>query len=245
MRYILKNKWTLEISRKSSINVSIDYNDYNAPDDMLMNNAKIKKKLEMFDLGLILFYSATGGNGIIDFSQYLCSHQETKQNKCCCFYHCLEKHENEKLKFKINSTYMVSKTYSPEFLSFLCMLTSYSLNPNIVTGDKIKNHSWLINSNSDSKEREILLNLEELLKVSNITSKKLSFITLEKLCENISLILQSCKDSFLQLNKNSSNTIKFSRLVLDELSNNLNIDKESLLEKIKSVYDSILSSIIP
>jgi hypothetical protein len=203
MRNILKNKWAFRISRKSSHNVSIDYE---LSDDT--NYSKIKKKLEMFDLGLVLFYSVIGGNEIIDFSQYMCSHHDNKQNlACCCFYHCLEKSENEKLEYKIKLTNLITKSYSSELVSFLCELTSYSLNTNVLTKNKIKNHKWLMNS--ETKDKEVLLNLEELLKVSNLMSNKPSFIKLEKLCENISIVLPSCKDSLLQILLLFPHLIKF------------------------------------
>lgn len=180
----------------------------------------------MFDLGYLVLNCALGVVELEDLSQYQCTHFN-KENKCCCFYHCLIKSETNGIKIA-----NLIKNYSDQFVNFICLLTSYSFEEL----PKTKNHPWL--NNTEYKQEEIIINLLELLKASYICNnfRKLSTIKIDRLADNISLLLPTFKD-FYKTKENIFNQISESNL--NELSNDLTIDKENLINKLKPIYDKL------
>jgi hypothetical protein len=244
MRNVLKNKWMIKLnnSKKSELKENGDLTK-DISSEIIISN--ILKKLDMFDLGFLLIYSTMGGLEIFDASQYICSHNDSRgESTCCCFFHCIENFENESSNDKkYKTTQIIKKKYSVEFISYICEITSYRFKYNsIFSNNKIKNHPWLVSlTEKHSQASEMNLNLEELLKVSNIMSKKISFIKLEKLCDSISQILPLCRSKY-HLNKNATDSpgnsveLCLTSSVVEDISFNLGIEKEVLLEKIKPLY---------
>jgi hypothetical protein len=180
----------------------------------------------MFDLGYLIFNCAIGAIELEDLSLYSCTHKD----KCCCFYHCLIKSESNGIMIA-----NLIKNYSEEFIKFICCLTSYSFEDLY----KIKNHPWL--SNLEAKQDYITINLIELLQASYVCNnfRKQSIIKIDRLADNISLLLPTFKD-FDKMKDNVFSQI--SETSLNELSIDLTVDKEILISKLKPLYDKIFKN---
>ena len=212
--------------------------------ESVLNLSKVLRKLEMFDFGYLLIKCALGGIEINDLSQYTCEHLDKENVLCCCFYHCIEKYEIENNSKKIKIVNLINnKLFSQDFINFLCDLTSYHFDIDYI--NKIKNHNWL---NTSYKNENILINITELLKVSNTINKisdsgtlkySISNLKIEKLIENISLILPAYKNYYKQIDPIQFMKIFNSISDLEELSNGLNLDKEVIIQKIKPIYDNL------
>jgi hypothetical protein len=184
MKNKLKFRWLNEIEDIEKDLKNANYNS-NA-------NNKIIKKIEIFELGFLIFNLCLM-NVFEDFlMNYVCPHEKNKKEKfCCCLYHCIEKYEMiHKKDSKIKITNFVNNSrYTEYFLNFLCLTMSYKNDLNF-SYKKVKDHIWLkkkdkINMTDNSKTKNsILLELQEILKVSQDIKIKKEFTKFERIKKN-------------------------------------------------------------
>jgi len=213
---------------------------------------------DLFDVGFLLMQCAIGNIDIIDFSEYKCEHNinksdENTRSDCCCLFHCVEKHEEQlSTKFKV-TTFLNKTNFSEEFINFICVTTSYQ-NTNIHIS-KLKFHSLIKNFNENTyknkskmQKEKYNITLKEFLKISVDPTAKIDQINskshqqkLEKFFESISLVLPVCENYFHEMGIIHSSTIFNRRNDIKELMCEFNIDEETLLKRLRHIYDTSLA----
>jgi len=224
-------------NNNSYLNNSLD--DYNAE--------LLTKKFDFFDIGYILIYSALGGMEIIKFSEYVCTHESNDQKDssfqsgCCCLYHCVEKTE-KKLNTKLKLTNFINNTrFTQEFIDFICLCTSFDLLERNVTFSKLKNHTWL------NMKEDIVPNIFEFsdLYVTYPNKKKnLYEKNVDNLIDVISRTFPASSSYFQDNNfQNSSAILNKENKDLVELSIDIGVDVDTLINKLKPLFDLNLQNI--
>ena len=222
-------------------------------------NIKINKKNEdIFNIGYLLIYCATGGQNIINFANYICIHDY----QCCCLLHCIEKYENKiNTKFKI-SNFINRNAFSKEFLHFLCLTTSYNNQnyPNL-TVSKLKRHK-LFSEQQQFDRNEInkifypMVDLSELLKITNVSTlsfnkrrdilDKSNIKRFNGFCESLLMLIQNNEDRDRLSGRISTKYIK-SLLTNEnkdiiEIANEFGLDINYILEKLHQIYSSLFDN---
>ena len=227
IRLQVKSNWMYKINSKNNNKSIID-------NEIVL--FKVMKRLDIFDLGFMIINCAIGNLDLIDFNKYVCDHDI---NKCCCLYHCIEKTESNK---RIKITNIINeKIFSKHFINFICCTTSYSYKKN--SPNKIKNHEWFINN-----QDKILLNINELLTLSkefqikkNVHLQKNLMQKFDSICESLKLVLSFCDYYFQHQRVTNSNFIfnEDNEKNLQLLSEELGIDRETLISHIKPIFDIV------
>lgn len=233
MRTNLKNEWT----RLQQMNQATKF-------------IRIYKKLDAFDLGFLLINLALGEFEVSDLQGHHCTHicedLRTVKYTCCCLYHCVVKQEefkHSKLKLK---NFLNESLFSHELIEFICFCTSYSLtaNPFYQSINKFKflSSAYRDEKNSVSLEEMLLLSKEKIRKEDYLVIN--SPARLETVIENLGLILPHC-ESYFKVNGMSSSEQIFTEQLLGEdlsdLAGDFKIDKGTLINKLKSLFDNIFA----
>jgi hypothetical protein len=238
---MLKSIWLKKLN-KNAINISLGGGGGNINDADYEIYQKVAKRVDIFDLGLLLINCAVGGIlDTFDFTTFTCEHDM----KCCCLYHCIETFENNKgMKHGLTSLISKNQRYSKEFITFLCLTTTYSYNKRI-SYKQLKNNDWLLSASND----KVYLNLNELLGISKAYHSRKDPLGINKqhnkrfqsLCDNLSLVLSCCDNYFKHYGIKSSDFIfnESNEKNLIELSNEMGVDKETLAQKIKPIFDNM------
>lgn len=207
---------------------------------------KVMKRLDYFDLGYMLIHCLLGDFYILDFVNYICKHGN---NDCCCYLHCIIKSQNEsKSKIKLENL-INEQLYTKNLIDFICLCTSYKFDKSFAL-NLIKKHKWLIEDSHDNNK--VNISLHELLKLSKDYNFKNEYLILnnihnnstrrlEKLIENISVILPYTQEYYNQNNIRNFDQILNSQCDIEELSFELGVDKDTLISKLKIIYDNIFN----
>lgn len=243
MRNLLKNEWIKEYSNGKIINeLKMSFTQSE------LKLLKIFKRLDIFDLGFMLLNCALGGLEFEDLQTYQCEHIDKNNENiftCCCLFHCINKYESSLPDKKLKLTNIINTTnYSEEFISFLCYTTSYKFDKNF-TFHKIKNHDWF---KTDSEK--ILISMDEVLKLSKdyylkndyLINKNNANRRFEKFCESLINVLSLSDNYFKYMNITNSDAIFSNHYNIDELSSELGVTKDNLMNKLKSIYDNLFEN---
>jgi hypothetical protein len=232
IRNILKANW-LKQQNTNLINISLG----GLGDEDKYVLQKILKRLDIFDLGVLLMNLAVG-NLIehINWSTYNCEHEY----KCCCLYHCIQLFEKNN-KFKLTNL-ISEQRFSQEFIDFLCYITGFSYSKK-VSFKSLRNHHWLLTAAKDN----VLVSLQELLSISRDYFNRKDYLhnktnkRFQSFCESITLVLTCCDNYNKHFGINSSEHIfnEANEKNLLELSYEMGVDKDTLVTKLKPLYDNI------
>ncbi len=236
------------------------------------NYAYIKN--DLYDLGFLMIHCLLGGFDLFNICDYECKHN--KSDNCCCLLHCYYKYQSQsKNKLKLTD-YFKRLNISYNLENFVCSLTSFKLDKNLSI-ENIKEHLWLSDINSkyinnlnkmtdyksnnvNDKEREnnntstyisknLLINLEELLRFVNDINSKGSLVNnnsivkkYEKFFESIKNAIPKSINYFKHYNIRGYSQILNKNRNLEYICKELNIDKEFLNNKLKTIFENYLQS---
>jgi hypothetical protein len=267
MKNKLKTKWHQQFSLPL-INYQQQQNDHKenkSMNDVEKNYLRIMKKLDIFDLGYMIMHLCLANfHELLNLNNYTCEHDNDnimienegkKESSCCCFYHCVERSE-ENAKSKIKMTSFINKNiFSESFVEFLCITTSYKLDKTF-SFNKIKNQPWIhsVKLGSNKKvlsvtntinksgvmitfEEFLILSKAQNLKKENMSINNNSLKRFERICDNLSLILTNCEHFFKYLEiKNLDLLFDRYSQELSDLSLELGVGHDVLINKLKDIY---------
>jgi len=249
------NKITLREDPKETI-INSQSNTLNSS----TNSKIIRKSEDLFNIGFILIYCALGGQNIINFSNFECIHG----GQCCCLYHCIEKYEIN-LKTKLKITNFINKNlFSEDFISFLCLSTSYNQNMNNLTMSKLKRHPFVnvnedidkYNKNSNFCDVDLIDLLKVTLESAISFNKKRDMFDKKNIkrfnsfCDSLLMLIQSSNDRtnnlegyrigngnemFIEL-KNKLNSKNKDDKDIIEISKEFGLEVDYVIEKLSQIF---------
>ena len=149
-------------------------------------------KLDVFDLGLLLFVSALGGIDVLDSKEL--ERITNRPSTACCVLHCGNKVPLQSGHVTI-SQYFTTKRYSPEFLDFLCKCLKFSEadRPSI---EQLQKHPWITSKTTKGPQVSVkeLVHIGRQWRQAGSSSEQQGTAEgqLERLCESMASVLPCC-----------------------------------------------------
>jgi serine/threonine protein kinase len=197
-------------------------------------------KLDVFDLGLLLFVAALGGIDVLDSKEL--ERVANRPLTACCVLHCGNEVVSQSGHVTIPQ-YFTTKHYSPEFLDFLCKCLKFS-EVDRLSIEQLQKHPWITSKTTKGPH----VSLKELIQIerqwrqtgSSAEQQGTAEGQLERLCESMASVLPCCENYESIISKFIKGQIE--KDAIKELALDTGLDIEIVWDKLMRTIKKIQGS---